>query len=75
MFGRNDGDGTMVIKGLETFRNHFKDYNDSYVILGGTACNEWFFEADLKFRLTKDVDMVLLLEAMEETFFNISGII
>ena len=47
MFGRNDGDGTMVIKGLETFRNHFKDYNDSYVILGGTACNEWFFEADL----------------------------
>ena len=24
----------MVIKGLETFRNHFKDYNDSYVILG-----------------------------------------
>ena len=70
MFGRNDGDGTMVIKGLETFRNHFKDYNDSYVILGGTACNEWFFEADLEFRLTKDVDMVLLLEAMEETFFQ-----
>ena len=46
----------MVIKGLETFRNHFKDYNDSYVILGGTACNEWFFEADLEFRLTKDVN-------------------
>ena len=60
----------MVIKGLETFRNHFKNYNDSYVILGGTACNEWFFEADLEFRLTKDVDMVLLLEAMEETFFQ-----
>ena len=37
----------MVIKGLETFRNHFQDYKDSYVILGGTACNEWFFEADL----------------------------
>ena len=51
----------MVIKGLETFRNHFKDYNDSYVILGGTACNEWFFEADLEFRLTKDVDMVLVM--------------
>ena len=46
----------MVIKGLETFRNHFKNYNDSYVILGGTACNEWFFEADLEFRLTKDVN-------------------
>ena len=40
----------MVIKGLETFRNHFKNYNDSYVILGGTACNEWFFEADLEVR-------------------------
>ena len=60
----------MVIKGLETFRDHFKNYNDSYVILGGTACREWFFEADLDFRLTKDVDMVLLLEAMGENFFQ-----
>lgn len=60
----------MVINGLDSFRVHFQDYNDSYVILGGTACNEWFAEADLDFRLTKDVDMVLLLEAMETAFFQ-----
>jgi len=29
-----------MVRGLDTFREYFKDYADNYVIIGGTACSE-----------------------------------
>ncbi len=28
-----------MVHGIETFRKHFGDHLDRYVIIGGTACN------------------------------------
>jgi len=28
-----------MVRGLDNFKNYFKDYTDNYVIIGGTACD------------------------------------
>ena len=45
--------------GLEKFRNHFKSFEDYYVIIGGTACTVLFENYGEHFRVTKDIDMVV----------------
>jgi hypothetical protein len=54
--------------GIEVFREHFKDYGDQYVVIGGMACDLLLNDAGLDFRITKDIDMVLIVEAMTEEF-------
>ena len=51
----------MVI-GLEAFREAFKGYEDCYTIIGGTACDILMNKANLDFRATRDIDMILLIE-------------
>ena len=58
----------MMAAGIEVFRNHFSDYKDQYVLIGGMACDLLLDEAGLDFRLTKDIDMVLIVEALTEDF-------
>lgn len=58
-----------MVNGLNSFREFFGEYKESFVILGGTACDEWFTEANFRFRGTKDIDLVILLEARNEAFF------
>jgi len=57
-----------MIKGLEVFKEFFMDYQDQYVLIGGAACDIVFTEADLTFRATKDLDMVLIIEALTPEF-------
>ena len=57
-----------MVRGLETFRSHFQDYEDSYVLIGGTACDLWMGAAGLPFRATKDLDIVLVIEALSPAF-------
>lgn len=59
----------MVI-GLEVFREHFKDYTGRYVLIGGTACDLLMQEAGLPFRVTKDLDLVLCVEALDDGFIR-----
>lgn len=54
--------------GIEKFRDHFMDYGDQYVVIGGMACDLLLNDAGLDFRITKDIDMVLIIEAMTEEF-------
>lgn len=54
--------------GLEKFREYFKDYPDQYILIGGAACAISFREADLEFRATRDIDMVLIVEALTREF-------
>ncbi len=57
-----------MVEGLELFRDHFKDYADQYVLIGGVACDLALRQAALEFRLTKDLDIVLLLESLNDEF-------
>ena len=51
-----------MVLGIDSFREKFKDYTEYYTIIGGTACDILLTEADLPFRATKDIDMILIIE-------------
>jgi hypothetical protein len=57
-----------MVSGLDHFRKHFASYVDQYVLIGGTACTVIMQEAGLDFRATKDLDIVLYVEALHENF-------
>lgn len=57
----------MVI-GFESFQEWFRGYEDAYVIIGGVACDLIMSEEALPFRATKDIDMVLIVEAITTEF-------
>lgn len=54
--------------GLSVFKEYFKDYAEQYVLIGGAACDIIFEEQDTAFRATKDLDMVLIVEALTPEF-------
>lgn len=57
-----------MVRGLERFRAHFESYTDRYVLIGGTACSIALAEVGLDFRATKDLDIVLCVEALDVEF-------
>lgn len=57
-----------MIKGLDKFRAHFAQNQDAFVLIGGVACHEWLATQGLQFRATKDIDVVLVIEALDKTF-------
>ena len=57
-----------MVKGLEVFREHFRHFADHYVLIGGAACDIAMTNAGLAFRATKDLDIVLYLEALDAEF-------
>lgn len=57
-----------MVKGLEVFREHFRNFADPYVLIGGTACDIAMTGACLPFRATKDLDIVLFVEALDSAF-------
>jgi len=57
-----------MVTGIDTFREHFQGYEDCYTIIGGTACDILMAEADLDFRATKDIDLIVLIENRFEEF-------
>ena len=60
-----------MVRGLDLFREHFRDQTDSYLLIGGTACDLLFGEAGLAFRATKDLDIVLCIEALDTHFAQV----
>lgn len=57
-----------MVKGLDLFRQHFADDADQYVLIGGTAATLAMEDAGLDFRATKDLDIVLHVEALNAAF-------
>ena len=57
-----------MVRGLELFRAHFDQFRDRYALIGGTACDLAMNEVGLGFRATKDLDIVLWVEALDEPF-------
>ena len=57
-----------MIKGLEIFREAFREYSDSYILIGGAACNINLERAAIPFRTTRDLDIVLCVESLTPEF-------
>ncbi len=53
-----------MVKGLERFSTFFSEYTDQYVLIGGAACDISFYANDVSFRATRDLDIVLIVEAL-----------
>lgn len=54
--------------GLDVFKDYFKEHSEQYVLIGGAACDIIFEEQDTPFRATKDLDLVLIVEALTPAF-------
>ncbi len=59
-----------MVNGLEVFAKYFADFRDQYVIIGGAACDIHIQSAELTPRATKDIDMILIVEALSAEFFR-----
>lgn len=56
------------MKGLDRFAEHFKDYSENYIVVGGTACSLVLGDAGISFRATKDIDMIITVEEISHEF-------
>lgn len=57
-----------MVRGLEKFRDHFKKHLDKFILIGGTACSIAMENVGGGFRATKDIDIVLIIEMIDEAF-------
>lgn len=57
-----------MVHGLEKFKEYFGDHTNQYVFIGGTACDILMDELGVPFRATKDLDIVLIIEALDTSF-------
>jgi hypothetical protein len=56
----------MAIIGLPLFKERFHNFSERYVLIGGTACFLAMEQVGVEFRATKDLDIVLIIEAMDQ---------
>ena len=59
-----------MVVGLDLFIEHFEQYTDHYVLIGGSACHWQMKQKGLPFRATKDIDIILIVEALSDEFVN-----
>lgn len=57
-----------MVRGIEKFKEHFKGFEGNYVIIGGTACEIHEERNALPARATKDIDIILIIEALSYEF-------
>ncbi|WP_157467398.1 hypothetical protein [Edaphobacter aggregans] len=55
---------------MDKFQEHFSQHRNSFALIGGVACHEWLASQGLPFRATKDLDVVLIIEALDQTFVD-----
>ena len=57
-----------MVKGIKRFRDYFREFTDQYVLIGGAACDISFDNNSVDFRATRDLDIVLIVEALTREF-------
>ncbi|HAQ20086.1 MAG TPA: hypothetical protein DCR40_12780 [Prolixibacteraceae bacterium] len=57
-----------MVRGLDVFTKYFELYPDNYVIIGGTACDIIVSESGFRPRATRDIDIILVVEALDSAF-------
>ena len=60
-----------MVRGVDKFKEYFKEYTGQYTFIGGAACDIILGNLGENFRATKDLDMVLILEELSEDFVNV----
>lgn len=58
------------MKGIDKIRQFLGEYKGNYVIIGGTACNLNLEDANIQGRATKDVDMIVVCEAITPEYIR-----
>ncbi len=56
------------MEGLDKFREAFLPFSDSYVIIGGTACEMVLSGTAMRPRATHDIDMIVVVEKLVPEF-------
>lgn len=59
-----------MVKGLDLFRERFRNFEGAFTLIGGAACDEWFTAQGLPFRATKDLDIVLIIDVIDRAFIG-----
>mgnify|MGYP003294276942 FL=1 len=57
-----------MVRGLEKFKEYFAEYEANYVIIGGAACDLYEENFAQIPRATKDIDVILVVEALSAAF-------
>ena len=57
-----------MVKGIDKFKEKFGQYSGNYVIIGGTACEIHEILNTQTPRATKDIDIILIVEALSTDF-------
>jgi len=57
-----------MVRGLDIFKKYFVEYPGNYVVIGGTACDVIIDDAGFVPRATKDIDIILVVEALSADF-------
>lgn len=63
-----------MVRGIDKFREFFTGYEGNYVIIGGTACEmheEIYAQTP---RATKDIDIILIVEAITQVLRQSSSV-
>jgi hypothetical protein len=57
-----------MVVGLEKFKEYFKEHQDCYLVIGGTACDIILDNEGFTPRATDDIDIILIVEAFTPAF-------
>ncbi|MDR0959009.1 MAG: hypothetical protein LBM23_01375 [Propionibacteriaceae bacterium] len=57
-----------MVFGIDVFARHFHDFENRYVLIGGTACQLVLSEQGQSFRATKDLDIVIVAETVDAAY-------
>lgn len=57
-----------MVKGIKIFREYFGAFEENYIIIGGAACDIIIDDAGLEPRATKDIDIIIVVEALSADF-------
>ena len=59
-----------MVRGMNKFRTFFAEFTNNYVIIGGTACDFYKERYGQEPRATKDIDIILVVEALSTDFVS-----
>ncbi len=59
-----------MVRGIEEFQKAFEVFAGNYVVIGGTACERHEDNAGQIPRATKDIDVILIVEALSHDFVS-----
>ena len=57
-----------IVDEIETFREAFTPFADSFIVIGGSACRAVIPDGDIRPRKTTDIDMVLVAQELSTGF-------